>query len=483
MDARFGAASVHEALTRRFGPDQVFLDSASIPVGAKYPEEIFAALGQVSVLVVCIGPEWMAADERGRLIDREDDWVRREIRHAVKRKIVIVPVLLDGASLPSEHELPEDIRDLTRRQCLEVGHRNLAADLARLGDCVARSVPGQLGRGPTSRHELRLRATRTRWGTVGGLVVVVLVLATALSTLAGDSAGRPGRSVDRADSLIGDPRTADPCTLIKAVTFARFGRTRLDPAYGNFNRCDVVVSPEDGEPIDVEVQFDDGPLDENAEPAEWVGAIGIVLQPVESEACIRGLTLPSGDGGRVVMVSADVPKGTGTAEWCELADVAAATAAQLLDEWHSDGKAIPRRSFSAESIAHQDACLLPDGDALTAAIPGVDATKPDPGFGHWKCGWSSTNGETSADVRFDQTAPLDASNGRPTRIDNRKAFLEPNGDGAGTCVVKVVYRTHVGLYGRKVDEVLQVTIADGGNLSACRSATTLATSAAAALPR
>lgn len=483
MDARYGAASAHEALAGRFGRDRVFLDSASIPAGARYPEEIYAALDQVNVLVVLIGPEWISTDGTARPIDREDDWVRREIRHAISRKIMIVPVLLDGVSLPGGGELPEDVRDLVRHQYIEVRHRSLADDLARLGDTVAQSLRKRQVKVGNPVHALRLlaKSPRARWWWIAGAAVVVVIgLTITLATVVDNN---PQLPPDHSDSLVEDPRTADPCTLIDAATFARFGGTKLNPAYGNFNRCDVVISPEKGPRIDVEVQFDDGPLQEGAKPSKWVGAIGIVRWQTESQACVRALPLPRGNGDRVVIVSADIADRTGTAQWCKIADLAADAAADRLDQWHRAGRAVPRRSFPSESIANQDACLLPDGDALTA-IPGIDAAKPNPGYGHWKCQWSTTNGDAAVDVRFDQSEPLDASDGRPTEIDGRRAFLKPNSDGPGTCELRVVYRTHPGLYAQTVMEILLVTISDRvGKLPVCKIATTVATSAAAALPR
>lgn len=43
-DAAYMSASAYEALTRKFGNRRVFRDAESIPVGARYPREILAAL-------------------------------------------------------------------------------------------------------------------------------------------------------------------------------------------------------------------------------------------------------------------------------------------------------------------------------------------------------------------------------------------------------------------------------------------------------
>jgi WD40 repeat protein len=142
VDARFGAAAAYDSLADRFGVDRVFLDHASMGPGEPYPASIRAALDQVRVLVVLIGPEWLStqADTGVRLVDQTGDWVRQEIRRGLERGIGIIPVLLDGTPLPLPAELPDDIRDLVTCQALEVRHRSLRADLNRLANAVARWI-------------------------------------------------------------------------------------------------------------------------------------------------------------------------------------------------------------------------------------------------------------------------------------------------------------------------------------------------------
>ena len=143
VDVRFGAVNAYDGLVRRFGADRVFLDQVAMSPGEVYPESIRAALDQVRVLVVLIGRAWLAEDPStgARLIDRENDWVRREICRALERGIVIIPVLLEGAVSPRPDVLPTDIREVALRQAVPFRHRNQAADLARLTDAVARWVP------------------------------------------------------------------------------------------------------------------------------------------------------------------------------------------------------------------------------------------------------------------------------------------------------------------------------------------------------
>lgn len=138
-DTRFGAAATYELLASRFGEERIFLDNQSMGPGSIYPQRIREALESARVLLVLIGPRWLAADPRspGRLlIHRENDWVRREIRTAFGRGVTVVPVLLDGARLPDPAVLPEDVVPLVYRQAMEVRHRHLGADIRKLADIV-----------------------------------------------------------------------------------------------------------------------------------------------------------------------------------------------------------------------------------------------------------------------------------------------------------------------------------------------------------
>ena len=142
-DSSYAMATVHRILASRFGTGRVFLDWSSMRPGTIYPPAIRAALNRGRVLVALIGRTWLSAtDPDGRrLLDSDRDWVRREIRYALRRPIPVVPVLLDGARLPAPGELPDDIRALAQCQAARLGSRSLDADIAELGDHLAQVVP------------------------------------------------------------------------------------------------------------------------------------------------------------------------------------------------------------------------------------------------------------------------------------------------------------------------------------------------------
>ncbi|MEH0555533.1 toll/interleukin-1 receptor domain-containing protein [Streptomyces sp. B21-101] len=142
-DAGYGAAACYELLAHAFGPERVFRDCVSMRPGEFYPEAIRQAMEETRTLLVLIGPDWFAEDPDSdrRLVDREDDWVRREIRRALERDIPVVQVVFDGASLVEESELPPDIARLAHCQAVHVTHRALGDEVRRLADKIIELIP------------------------------------------------------------------------------------------------------------------------------------------------------------------------------------------------------------------------------------------------------------------------------------------------------------------------------------------------------
>src|SRR5262245_16901973 len=97
--------------------------------GIDFVKQLDTQVSQCHVLLAVIGPHWLdIKDHSGqRRIDSERDYVRIELASALKRDIPVIPVLVDGAVLPSEDELPADLKPLARRQALELRHTRFSA--------------------------------------------------------------------------------------------------------------------------------------------------------------------------------------------------------------------------------------------------------------------------------------------------------------------------------------------------------------------
>lgn len=125
---------LYRELSREFGPDLVFLDSESIPAGADFAEQLLRRVRAAGVVLALIGRRWLeaAGPDGGRLIDDPADWVRRELAEAFAAGVRVVPVLADGARMPTEDELPVELAALRRCQYRRLRRHDAAADLGRL---------------------------------------------------------------------------------------------------------------------------------------------------------------------------------------------------------------------------------------------------------------------------------------------------------------------------------------------------------------
>jgi hypothetical protein len=122
-----------DALKNQFEEDQIFMDIDKIEPGVDFTEVISRSLDSCEVMLAIIGPNWEGHDAHGQSrIRKSDDWVRLELSTALKRNIRVVPVLVDGATLPDVDELPEDLQGLTRRQSYEISNKRWRYDTDQL---------------------------------------------------------------------------------------------------------------------------------------------------------------------------------------------------------------------------------------------------------------------------------------------------------------------------------------------------------------
>ena len=280
--------------------------------------------------------------------------------------------------------------------------------------------------------------------------------------------------------LVANQRTADPCALADASLFRGFGQAYVDPDYGGFDRCDVLIEGEDGG-VDVEFNLDLGLAPELAAPARTVDGVGVVEQPPASEGCERHLLSGSEVDGEELTVRVEAKLLEGDPDLCALADAAADHAAARLAEGP-----LPERSPQPPSwsLAWADACALVDPAVLADQVPGVDAADLEVSFGGFGCDWHSTTEDTWVSLRFDRHQPLTAEDGRLTQLGGRTAAVEQGSAGDNSCTVRVEHHEYRDEWGDPTVELVQVDAGDvpGGETAACRMATALAEDAASRLP-
>src|SRR6266850_3097791 len=133
-DSSGHAGRLFDCIRERFGDESVFMDVTDISPGDDFTVALDTALSSCRVVLVLIGPHWLTStgtDGRRRL-DDPGDHLRLEVAHALHRDARVIPVLVRGAAMPQERDLPDDLRPLARRQAHEVSDSRWSFDTGQL---------------------------------------------------------------------------------------------------------------------------------------------------------------------------------------------------------------------------------------------------------------------------------------------------------------------------------------------------------------
>jgi formylglycine-generating enzyme required for sulfatase activity len=136
---------IYDRLVHQFDREAVFMDVDSIPFGVDFHIHLDAQVAKCEVFLAVIGQEWMkkrGSKGKSRLEDPRD-FVRIEIESALKRQILVIPVLVSGAAIPLAERLPASLQDLTYRNGIPVrsGH-DFHQDMNRLIEYLKQKIQG-----------------------------------------------------------------------------------------------------------------------------------------------------------------------------------------------------------------------------------------------------------------------------------------------------------------------------------------------------
>ncbi len=170
-DSTAYAGRLFDALAPSFPDRGLFMDIDSILPGTDFAESLQAALADCDAILALIGPNWAdAADKQGsRRLDDPQDFVRLELETALKRKIPLIPLLVQGADMPTTNHLPASLHAFCRRQALDLSDRRWRADVAALVDILKIIEVGKpsIGEAPSKPAQTRLK--RPNWKPRPGL--------------------------------------------------------------------------------------------------------------------------------------------------------------------------------------------------------------------------------------------------------------------------------------------------------------------------
>ena len=240
------AGWLSDRLTEHFGRSQVLKDLDSIQPGEDFAEVIAAAVASCDVLLVLIGHQWLtAAGADGRRLADPGDFVRLEIEAALTRGVRVIPVLVDGARLPGNGELPPSLAGLLQQPPLALGPSQPDADVTRLLQVLdqnlaqtqsmqASPVHGQptatvppFGEAPSGQRPTRmLRRSRTRTAALvaGGLVAAAVV---AFIAIPGSKPASSPAAASHHDVASKSASPASPAAAPKAIATDDFSTEKI----------------------------------------------------------------------------------------------------------------------------------------------------------------------------------------------------------------------------------------------------------------
>jgi len=132
-DSTSATGRLADALEAHFGDDRVFRDR-EIAAGENFVEAIRRSVESATVVLVVVGRHWLdARDAAGRRrLDDPGDFVRLEIELALAARAAVVPVLVEGATMPSAGDLPASLAEFSRCQAIELSDTRWRQDVDRL---------------------------------------------------------------------------------------------------------------------------------------------------------------------------------------------------------------------------------------------------------------------------------------------------------------------------------------------------------------
>jgi hypothetical protein len=164
-DSAPSAGRLCDRLGAEFGAEQVFMDVDDIPPGADFSAHIGAKIGGCDALLAVIGKQWLTArNAEGQLrLSDPDDLVSREVALGLQRGILVIPVLVEGASMPKAADLRSDLKPLAQRNAVTISDQDFQSGVAKLIKTLA-ALPGLRKQVPQAgddwKSEMRQRLRR-----------------------------------------------------------------------------------------------------------------------------------------------------------------------------------------------------------------------------------------------------------------------------------------------------------------------------------
>lgn len=131
-NSKWIADRIFDRFESHYGKGNIFMDIDSIPFGLDFRDHIRETLDRCEVMIALVGPNWIGRDPTGAHILNETDWVRIEVEAALKKKIPVIPVLIDGSRMPKPDELPDSLKNFVFRQAAGVDREHFHSQMDKV---------------------------------------------------------------------------------------------------------------------------------------------------------------------------------------------------------------------------------------------------------------------------------------------------------------------------------------------------------------
>lgn len=132
---------LYDSLLKYYQPQEIFMDVGSLKAGEAFKARIEQVIPTCQALLAVIGPRWLhIKGKRGkRRLDNPHDFVRLEIATALRHNLLSIPVLIEGAQMPPQADLPSELAALPNFNAHELSHNRFAFDVEHLVSAIGGS--------------------------------------------------------------------------------------------------------------------------------------------------------------------------------------------------------------------------------------------------------------------------------------------------------------------------------------------------------
>lgn len=173
-DAPALAGRIHDRLSLRFGENNLVKDVETKSLGVDVRQAIQNEVNNSDVMLVVVGKKW--ANDSAAVLDNPNDPIRLQLDAGLKRDdYLMIPLLVEGATMPSSEQLPASLQDLLQRQSAVIrGEPNFTNDMNWLGDQIEQVFQAK-----------RPQRKQPYW-LVGAALLAIILVVGVLAILAGD---------------------------------------------------------------------------------------------------------------------------------------------------------------------------------------------------------------------------------------------------------------------------------------------------------